>query len=315
MYYGDRFRDALKNGGRALFLGIGAEQVPETYRDNPRLLFWDSDSPQIQKKSFDELPVRTRVVVCTRFLPHRTTEQAKELCRKTGVLFMGKLSGTGEIAKMLSEAIAPPELFPLGSTITETPSPSPPPPEVAAVDPFPVPVPGRVFRSMSECVRFYAWAEIDRPLDDGRKRQLPMLDSWMTGLTARVAAHGFDVVTPQIRQLFSTLRAQHHARNRRTTERRKSQKPAVPTPTPPEVATPAAPVPLPAQSEPLPAQLDKLVGWADELELKALTSMELAEELRRLVKEHRELREIKARYDTLMAVMQGAHLSHGSPAA
>src|SRR5437867_384675 len=165
MYFANRFRDALKDGGCALFLGIAAEQVPEEFRTNPRLLFMGEDEARLRNPKHFELPVRTRVVIATRFLRHATAIKVQEKCKKTGALWMGKLSGTGEIAKMLHEAIPPESQTPVADTIdlntaiVAEPPPPPPPPEDHHTPLFPTPEPGMVFRSVTDCVRFYAKRE------------------------------------------------------------------------------------------------------------------------------------------------------------
>jgi len=317
MYFADRFHDALKNGGRALFLGIGAEQVPQEFRDHPRLIFWDSDSPQIKNANFDELPVRTKVVVATRFLSHSTFNKAEKFCRRANgnVVFMGKLSGTGEITKMLREAIPAESTTPVADSVdlspaiiepdnpeTFTPGFTPAPEPPAIPDPFP-PAPELPFTTVTACVRYYGQREIDRPLPPGRTRARDLDDHYYKGLLARVVAHGFDSDDTRVRAIFSNIRVLHRKRVQREAEQAEVARAG-------EIAAAAnaiAPAPIEVTPtlplEPLPPNLDKLVGWADELDLKALTAMELANELRAIVREHRALRDVKDEHDRLLAVL------------
>lgn len=321
MYYAERFKDALKNGGRALFLGVKAEQMAAAYRGHPRLIFWDSDSPQITNARFDELPVRTRVVVATRWLGHAPYNKAYEMCRRSNVLFMGKLASTGEITQMLKEALPDPSATPVAESIdihkaveamVPADTPPPPPPSEPVPELYPTPEPGMQFQTITACVRFYAQREIERPAIPGKRQHIPM--TYYEGVAVRARAHGWDTNADKVQAIFSNLRSVHRAR----VERHQLVEAAAAAARVAE-AVPATMVPIapPPPLEPLPANLEKLLGYADELEIRAITAVELADELRRIVKEHRELREVKEKYDALTAVMRGEqpHKVNGSAAS
>ncbi len=302
-YFGDRFRDALKDGGQALILGVFPKDLPPDYRDHPRLIYWPNDSPQLKSARIEELPVRTRAVVATRWISHSASDRIQLLAKRRNILYMGKLASTGEISKMLHEAL-PVNHTPVAASIDihkEAAALAPvgaepePPPIVPEL--FPTPPDGTVFKSITDCIRFYGQREVERPVPPGRTKSAMLPDSYYDGLVTRATAHGFDTDRIRTVGILSNLRVHHRQRVAREAELVKAINAAEPL-----VAAPVAPQ---APPEPLPPDLERLVGWADELELKALTAMELADELRRIVKEHRALRDVRDKYDAMMSVMTG----------
>lgn len=306
MYYADRFRDALKNGGRALFVGIGTEQLPEDYRGDPRLICWDSDSAEV--KRITGLPARTRVVVMTRFIRHGTSDRIQKLTRNTNILLFGKLNGTGEIARMLREALpmhdaetatsstpfsalGPVRMNGTHGSVDLPPEPSRPP------TPPPLPPPDG-FKTITDCVRHFAAAELNRPLDAGRQKHPPLPDAYYAELLAKARDFGFESDDDRIRAIFSNVRTHMRRQREASTARPEPSAPVI-------TAAPVAAAPesvAPLVLEPLPPDLDALVQMADDLDLKAIQASDLADHLRRIVAEQRQLRECKVKLDAILAI-------------
>lgn len=317
-YFADRFHDALQNGGRALIVGVFPKDMPAPYREHPRLIYWDTDSKELKTQRIDELPVRTKVVVATRWISHAVSERIQMLARRSNIVYMGKLASTGEMAKMLTESLPLPSASPVADTIDIHAAaaaipvdPTPPPVEEPVPELFPTPDPGTTFQSVSAAVRFYAQREIERLKIPGRRFRIA--PSYFEGLATRVRAHGFETDATRVEATFFSLRSVYRARAERAALIEAAANAT--RPVEPEAVT-AAPAPPVAPPEPLPADLDRIVAMADELEIKAITAVEIADQLRRIVREHRELRETKEKYDAMMAVMHGGaqklngHASH-----
>jgi len=305
MYLADRFRDALKDGGIALFVGVGPEQLPVEYRTHPRVTCWDSDAPQLGRSAKTvALPARVRVVVMSRFTSHAALDKVQKATKKANAVFMGKLSGTGEMARLLREALpvpAPPKEIPT-MHVESTPAPADDTPWLPQEARF---TDGdgdggggdATFKTMSEAIRHYARRELHAPLPDGRKRATPLPHAFYETLATKLQGHGFTCTATSVVALFSMQRA----------KLRQRELAAEPDPTPLEEIVVAAPpvVAAAVPAEPLPPDLDAMVQMAADLDLRGLQAIELADQLRRLVAEQRGLRVTHAKYEALRAIVEG----------
>ena len=300
MYLAERFHDALKNGGRALLAGVASEQLPEEYRSHPRVICWDSDAPQLTGRRV-EIPPRVRAVVLARFLSHGAAAQLSKASKRASAIYFGKVQGTGEIASMLRRAmpVGPIEIplnelpplhtsHPTQETMLQTP----------AADPTP-------FGSMTDAIRHFAINELRALPPEGRHRSSPMPKEFYQALAKQLQTHGFPKAKAnKVAALFSFARAQ---------ERKRMEAPVIEAQTPALIDIPepmpmppmAEPSPEPTIPEPLPPDLELLVRMATELDVHAVSSIELAEQLRKIVAEQKELRATKARYDAMVNIARG----------
>jgi hypothetical protein len=329
MYLAERFTDAMKNGGRALFAGVGTEQLPVEFRNHPRVICWDSDSPQLTTERRIDLPPRVRVVVLSRFITHSAAKQLSKASKRASALYFGKVTGTGEIARILRGAFPPDNdaipltdlpAIPVGRTPTQkngstpgtdhvssaatmTPAPARAPVHAPPRDDTPV----GPFDTMTAAIRHFARHELSQVPPPGRQRSSPLPLSFYEGLAANLRGHGFpDVTVAQVTALFSNARGQE----RRAMALQPADTPppvrVEDVPAPADVVVPTPPAPIVVAADPLPPDLDTLVQMAADLDVHAIAASELADQLRRLVTEQRALRTIKTRYDAMVAVATAA---------
>lgn len=110
----------LVGGGSVLIVGSRSTNFDETFRQHPRLTFWDStDAGAVDLR---EVPANTRVIICTRFMSHKTFGRLQRTAAKRQLVIIPGLNNTGEIKDVLSMALDIP------STPTPPPPTPPPPP-------------------------------------------------------------------------------------------------------------------------------------------------------------------------------------------
>lgn len=85
---------------KVLIIGGKTTNFPESLRDNPRLVFWDSIDPhtRVHKK----IPEGVRIILTTRFISHKLVWRVRKLLPE-GVIFVTKPQGTGMIRKLFEE--------------------------------------------------------------------------------------------------------------------------------------------------------------------------------------------------------------------
>jgi hypothetical protein len=138
--------------GTVLVVGARPHTFPETIREHPKVIIWDSDRETANK----DVPASVRVIICLRFITHAMFSRLQRHARKHHLLLMPGLNNSGEIKQMLSQALDLP---------ADTPVPPPEPPPTPAPEPPPS-VPYGIHKDMTtrELVRTF-----------GDRSNLPMI--------------------------------------------------------------------------------------------------------------------------------------------
>src|SRR5262245_12041164 len=80
---------------QVLIVGGKGDNFPEPYRSHPQIVIWDSkDSDQVDRQ---DVPMRVKLVVVTRFIRHETMKRLRTLSQQGRFVLMMGLRGTGEI--------------------------------------------------------------------------------------------------------------------------------------------------------------------------------------------------------------------------
>jgi len=86
------------SNSKILIIGARSTNFPGEFRDDHRIIFWDSTDPSTRNKT--KIPEDVRVIIFTRFVSHSSIQKIKKIT-PSNVRLMNYVQGTGEIKAML----------------------------------------------------------------------------------------------------------------------------------------------------------------------------------------------------------------------
>lgn len=92
----------LTSGGTILVVGARSSNFSPELRAHPRVTIWDSTDPRTPTRT---PPDNTKVIICTRFIAHKTFGRLQSFASKRRLLMMPGLNNTGEIKDVIAMAL------------------------------------------------------------------------------------------------------------------------------------------------------------------------------------------------------------------
>lgn len=216
----------LSDGGNILVVGARSSNFSPELRQHPRITIWDSTDPRTPTRT---PPDNTKVIICTRFIAHKTFGRLQQFASKRRLLMLPGLNNTGEIKDVIQMALGiedpetrTPWTTPPADLLRAHDIETPPPPP----DPSPAPPPPRPGgRTMKAFIASIA------NLDAGPSREYARL-------APMIAEAGYATTESSVKQVLYMLRREraglpsYSIPSRKVTE----QTPAPPPAPKPEVS-------------------------------------------------------------------------------
>jgi hypothetical protein len=91
--------DCVAKQRRILIVGTRAGNLPQWVSDEPRIILWPSEGPEMEKAT--SLPGAVGAVLFFKWIGHRQHKRLVSLARDSGVFVHPELLGTGEVRRLL----------------------------------------------------------------------------------------------------------------------------------------------------------------------------------------------------------------------